>query len=411
MEKNDIKKKELVHETVLLKETVDGLNLKKGDTVFDGTLGGGGHSAYVAEKFGTAVKIIAVDRDSEALQRAEERLKSLKANYSLVLSDYRNIDKALDAVKVEKVQGIILDLGLSSNQLDESGRGFSFKNNEPLYMTFAAPDDKLLLTAKIILNQWAEETLADIIYGYGDERYARRIAKKIIEYRKVKPVEMTWELVDIIGGAVPAVYKRGKIHFATKTFQAIRMAVNDELGALKDGLEKGIKKLSTGGRMSVISFHSGEDRIVKNFFRDLAKEKKVILINKKPIIASEQEIRKNPRARSAKLRIIEKNNKQMSNQKDKRINNCEPLKKWFWSFIMVLIICLFSYGYCVRTAIVNIVERQNMESELSTLDSKVQILEAEYFKAKNSVTPELAQTMGFIDFSSYYPYSREEGNH
>ena len=307
MEIENTKKAELVHETVLLKETVDGLNLKKGDTVFDGTLGGGGHSVYVAEKFGADVRIIAVDRDREALQRTEERLKKAGAkNYSLILSDYRNIAKVLDEKKVEKVQGIILDLGLSSNQLDESGRGFSFKNNEPLFMTFAAPDDRLLLTAKIILNEWAEETLADIIYGYGDERYARRIAKKIVEYRETRPVEMTWELVDIIGSAVPAIYKRGKIHFATKTFQAIRIAVNDELGALREGLERGFDRLSSGGRMSVISFHSGEDRIVKNYFRDQSKDKKALLINKKPITASDAEIRRNPRSRSAKLRIIEK---------------------------------------------------------------------------------------------------------
>ena len=294
------------HETVLLKETADGLNLKAGDTVFDGTLGGGGHSAYVAEKFGGSVKIIAVDRDSEALARAEERLKKAGANYSLALSDYRNIDQVLAGKKVEKVQGIILDLGLSSNQLDESGRGFSFKRDEPLYMTFATPADGSMVTAKIILNEWAEETLSDIIYGYGDERYAKRIAKRIVEAREVKPIETTGGLVEIIREAVPAVYRRGKIHFATKTFQAIRMAVNDELGALREGLAKGFAKLSVGGRLSVISFHSGEDRIVKNFFRDLAKDRKVILINKKPTIASEEEIKRNPRARSAKLRIIEK---------------------------------------------------------------------------------------------------------
>lgn len=294
------------HETVLLKETVDGLNLKTGNTVFDGTFGGGGHSAYVAEKFGPAVKIIAVDRDSEALKRAEARLKVLKADYSLTLSDYRNIDQVLSNLKIDKVQGIILDLGLSSNQLDESGRGFTFKNDEPLYMTFAAPTDNPVVTAGTVVNGWAEETLADIIYGYGDERYAKRIAKKIVEARDVKEIKTTNELVDIIRQAVPAAYRKGKINPATKTFQAIRMAVNDELGALREGLEKGFDRLSSGGRMSVISFHSGEDRIVKNYFRDLMKEKKAILINKKPIVPSDEEIRKNSRSRSAKLRIIEK---------------------------------------------------------------------------------------------------------
>jgi 16S rRNA (cytosine1402-N4)-methyltransferase len=294
------------HETVLLKETVDGLNLKKGDMVFDGTLGGGGHSAYVAQTFGPDVKIIAVDRDSEALIRAEQRLKDLRANYSLTLSDYRNIDTVLDAQGIEKVQGIILDLGLSSNQLDESGRGFSFKNDEPLFMTFTLPSEKPVVTAQTILNEWGEETLADIIYGYADERYAKRIAKKIVEARRQNPIETTNQFVEIIREAVPSVYRKGKIHFATKTFQAIRMAVNDELGALKDGLEKGFERLSRGGRMSIISFHSGEDRLVKNYFRDQVKNKQAILINKKIITASEEEIRRNPRARSAKLRIIEK---------------------------------------------------------------------------------------------------------
>ena len=297
----------MIHETVLLKETVDGLNLKKGDIVFDGTLGGGGHSEYVAKTFGKDVKIVAVDRDREALNRAEARLKTAGANYSLVLSDYRQIAEVLDSQKIEKVQGIILDLGLSCNQLDESGRGFSFKNDEPLFMTFAEPKDKPLVTAQTVLNSWGEETLADIIYGYADERYARRIAKKIVEAREEKEIKTTNDLVEIISEAVPAVYRRGKIHFATKTFQAIRMAVNDELGALREGLEKGFEKLGSGGRMSVISFHSGEDRIVKNYFRDKAKEKKAILINKKPIVASGEETSKNPRSRSAKLRIIEKN--------------------------------------------------------------------------------------------------------
>ena len=294
------------HETVLLKETVDGLNLKKGDVVFDGTLGGGGHSAYVAEKFGPAVKIVAVDRDREALTRAEARLKALKANYSVSLSDYRNLDRVLDGQKIEKVQGIILDLGLSSNQLAESGRGFSFQATEPLLMTFASPAENPAITAATVVNNWSEKTLADILYGYADERYAKRIAQKIVVARKARPIETTAELVEIIRQAVPAVYRRGKIHFATKTFQAIRMAVNDEIEALKEGLRKSFDRLSVGGRLAVISFHSGEDRLVKNYFRDQAKSQKAILINKKPITADEAEIAKNPRARSAKLRILEK---------------------------------------------------------------------------------------------------------
>ena len=244
----------MIHESVLLKETVDGLNLKAGDTLFDGTLGGGGHSVLVAEKFGPKVKIIAVDKDSEALKRAEVRLKNVGADYSLTLSDFRNMDKVLAEQKVEKVQGIILDLGLSSNQLDESGRGFSFQKEEPLFMTFVKPEENPVVTAQTILNEWGEQTLADIIYGYADERYAKRIAKKIVEARKEKEIKTTAELVEIMRQAVPAGYRKGKTHFATKTFQAIRMAVNDEMEALKDGLRKGFDCLSTGGRMSIISF-------------------------------------------------------------------------------------------------------------------------------------------------------------
>lgn len=296
------------HETVLLQETVDGLNLKKGDVVFDGTLGGGGHSLYVAEKFGPAVKIIAVDRDREALQRAEERLKALNANYVLAVSDYRDVSQVLAKLHINQIQGLILDLGLSSNQLEDSGRGFSFQKIEPLFMTFSTTEDEPLVTAESVLNHWSEETLADIIYGYGDERYAKRIAKKIVEVREHKTIQTTVDLVAIIEQAVPAVYRRGKTHFATKTFQAIRIAVNDELGALRQGLTEGFAKLSVQGRIAVISFHSGEDRIVKNFFRDRVKAKQAVLINKKPITSTLAELQKNPRARSAKLRILEKIN-------------------------------------------------------------------------------------------------------
>jgi len=296
----------MIHESVLLHETVDGLNLKSGAIVLDGTLGGGGHSAYIAEKFGRQVKIIGIDRDRAALARSDERLKKLKANYALVLADYRNLDQVLVKEGIEKLDGVILDLGLSSNQLDESGRGFSFKNDEPLLMTFMTPNDSPIITAQIILNSWSEKTLADIIYAYGDERYAKRIARKIVEIRKIKLIQTTKDLVEIIYDAVPAIYRHGKIHFATKTFQAIRIAVNDELNALKEGLIKAFSKLNSTGRLAVISFHSGEDRLVKDYFREKSKNQEAVLINKKPIIAKADEISRNPRARSAKLRILEK---------------------------------------------------------------------------------------------------------
>jgi 16S rRNA (cytosine1402-N4)-methyltransferase len=294
-----------MHKTVLLNEAIDGLNLKPGTVYFDGTLGGAGHSAKVCSEFGRDVTVIAVDRDAGAIARAEQKLSKLGCKFNLVLSDYRNIDLVLKDLGVEKVDAILLDLGLSSDQLDTSGRGFTFKNNEPLLMTFAEKGSDVL-TAETILNNWGEETIADIIYAYADEKYSRRIAKAIVLARNNKEIKTTFDLVEIIESAVPAFYKRGRIHFATKTFQALRIAVNDEISALREGMEKGWNLLNTNGRMAIISFHSVEDREVKNFFRDKAKDGEGILINKKPIIPSDKEISENSRSRSAKLRIIQK---------------------------------------------------------------------------------------------------------
>ena len=294
----------MIHKTVLLNESIDNLNLKAGAIYFDGTLGGAGHSAKVCNDFGGKVRIIATDRDMLAIRNAEEKLSKCGCKADLILSDYRNLDKVLTDLKIEKVDGILLDLGLSSDQLDASGRGFTFRNDEPLLMTFAESEQKV--DAKVIVNNWGEETIVDILYGYSDERYSRRIAKAIVQARLKKPIETTFELVEIIRNAVPVGYQKGKTHFATKTFQALRIAVNDEITALKEGMEKGWGFLKTGGRMAIISFHSVEDREVKNYFRDKAKNREGILVNKKPITASDKELSENPRSRSAKLRIIEK---------------------------------------------------------------------------------------------------------
>ncbi len=301
----------MIHKTVLLNEAIENLNLKSGSIFFDGTLGRAGHSAKVCSEFGGKVKVIAVDKDLSAIKNAEKILSlagqaKIGCDYKLVLSDYRNIDVVLKDLNIQKVDAILLDLGLSSDQLENSGRGFTFKNNEPLQMTFSESPAKNILTAEIILNNWKEETIADILYGYSDERYARRIAKAIVEERLKKEIKTTDELVEIIRNAVPASYRKGKIHFATKTFQALRIAVNDEISALKEGMEKGWNLLNKEGRMAIISFHSVEDREVKNFFRDKSKSKEGKLINKKPITPSEYELKENPRSRSAKLRIIEK---------------------------------------------------------------------------------------------------------
>lgn len=293
-------KTESVHKTVLLKETIEGLNLSKDKSlVIDTTFGGGGHSKEILENYPN-VSIVAFDQDKGAWDRAKDKFKGLEKRISFVNSNFRNIESE------KEVDGIIFDLGLSSDQLENSGRGFSFMKDEPLLMTMKEnplPED---LTAMDIVNNWGEENLADIIYGYGEERFSRRIAKAIVEFRKNEEINSTFTLVKIIENSVPGAYKKGRIHCATKTFQAIRIAVNDELGALEEGLNKGFEVLKNGGRISVISFHSLEDRVVKRFFKKLEKDKKARLINKKIITATNEEIKNNPRSRSAKLRILEK---------------------------------------------------------------------------------------------------------
>lgn len=297
---------ESIHKTVLLNETIEGLNLTNKSRVIDATFGGGGHSQFICKKYPKS-EIIAFDQDKEAFERAEKKFKGLKCEIKFVNKNFRELDNNYFISDGEKVDGIIFDLGLSSDQLENSGRGFSFMKNEPLIMTMKEsplPED---ITAADIVNDWGEENLANIIYGYGEERFSRRIAKAIVLARKKKRIETTFELIKIIESSVPNAYKRGKIHFATKTFQALRIATNDELRALEEGLEKGFNVLKKGGRMAVISFHSLEDRIVKRFFKAKEKNKEVKLINKKPIIPKLEEIKNNNRSRSAKLRILEKN--------------------------------------------------------------------------------------------------------
>ncbi|MFA5987503.1 MAG: 16S rRNA (cytosine(1402)-N(4))-methyltransferase RsmH [Candidatus Paceibacterota bacterium] len=298
-----------VHKPVLLKEVIEGLDLAKGDLVVDATFGGGGHSMAMCRLIGANGKIIGFDADAAAITAGQEKKESgefSSCQIDFVQTNFRNIDKALAAENVHLIDKALFDFGLSSDQLESSGRGFTFLKDEPLIMTLAAnpgPDD---LSARQIVNEWSEESLADIIYGFGGERYSRRIARKIIEGRTVEPIETTFQFVDVIGKAVPADYRRGRIHFATKTFQAIRIATNDELGAIRTALSAIWPIVKTGGRVAAISFHELEDRIVKLFFRDKANNDEAILITKKPIIADDDEMKENPRSRSAKLRVIQK---------------------------------------------------------------------------------------------------------
>ena len=299
-----------VHRTVLLNEAIVGILPKEGvvhgkQVIVDATFGGGGHSQEICKRY-PGVKIIAMDQDKSVFRKAKDKFKGSNCDISFFNENFRNIDKVLKKENVGQVDGIIFDLGLSSDQLENSTRGFSFMKDEPLLMTMKenpTPED---ITAKEVVNTWGEESLADIIYGYGQERQARRIAKAIVEFRNRQEIRTTFDLVKIIEKAIPAKFRKGRIHYATKTFQAIRIAVNDELGALATGLDEGFKFLKVGGRMSVISFHSLEDRIVKKFFKMKEKEEKAKLTNKKVILADENEIKNNPRSRSAKLRILEK---------------------------------------------------------------------------------------------------------
>jgi len=295
-----------VHRSVLLQEVITYLDIKKGDTVLDGTVGGAGHSKAVCALLGSRGMLVGIDQDEEALARAKKCLARCGARVVLIRENFRNLDRVLEGLHLRKADKILLDVGFSSFQIEESGRGFSFQKDEPLLMSLKnplAPED---LTAQEIVNNWEEEHIADIIYGYGQERFSRRIAKGIVAARSQGPIATSRQLADIVSASVPAGYRKGRIHPATKTFQALRIAINDELGALAEGLEKGIAALSKKGRMAVISFHSLEDRIVKGAFKEKQKEGVVSILTKKPVVPTREEIAENKRARSAKLRVIEK---------------------------------------------------------------------------------------------------------
>lgn len=293
------------HISVLLNETVNGLDIHTGDVVLDGTLGGGGHTKEILKIFGKDVKVIGLDLDHDAIERVKNSLPT-NSNISLVCAGFQDISKVLSDLNIDKVDRILLDLGISSFQLEEAGRGFTFQKDEPLLMTMKKNPTEEDLTAEEIVNTWEEESLRDIIYGFGEEKYAKKIANAIVKAREIKDIKTTSDLVKIINDAVGRYYKGRKINPATKTFQALRIAVNTELPNLEKVIEDGFKDLSSGGRMAIITFHSLEDRIVKNAFRDLKNKELANIINKKPIIPSEEELKENPRSRSAKLRIIEK---------------------------------------------------------------------------------------------------------
>ena len=308
---------EFHHVSVLLEECIQALNIKPDGIYVDGTLGGAGHSSRIAARLTTG-RLIGIDRDPVALAAAEERLKPFADRVTLVHSNFDEMDTVLEDLGISGVDGILLDLGVSSPQLDDSKRGFSYMADAPLDMRMNSED---ALDARQIVNTWSYDELKRILYDYGEERYAPRIAAAICKRREEKPIETTLELVDIIRGAMPAAALREKQHPAKRSFQAIRIAVNDELGSVERVMKRAVPCLNPGGRLAVITFHSLEDRIVKNAMAEAAKgcicprefpvcvcgrKPQVKIITRKPITSTEEELAANPRARSAKLRVCEK---------------------------------------------------------------------------------------------------------
>ena len=304
-----------MHQPVLLQETIEYLLTDPNGVYVDCTLGGGGHLSHLLQFTGNNVHIIAIDRDKEALEASRKKLNFPKITF--IHADFRNLSRILNGLNISKVNGIMLDLGVSSMQLDMASRGFSYHKDAELDMRM---DQEQELDASEIVNNYSEEEIARILFDYGEERYARNIARAIVKYRQEKVISSTLELVDIIKSSVPARYKRGK-HPARRTFQALRIAVNSELEAVQEVLPQATQHLVTGGRICVIAFHSLEDRIVKKFMQEQARDcicppdfpvcicghkARLKILTRKPVLPGENECNQNPRARSAKLRVAER---------------------------------------------------------------------------------------------------------
>lgn len=308
---------EFHHVSVLLDECIEGLNIKPDGIYVDGTLGGAGHSCHIAERLTTG-RLIGIDRDPVALEAAGKRLEPFADRVTLVHSNFCRMGEVLRDLGISGVDGILLDLGVSSPQLDDGSRGFSYMTDAPLDMRM---DNGDALTADAVVNTWSYEELKRILYDYGEERYAPAIAAAIVRRRENTPIRTTLELVDVIRSAMPPAALREKQHPAKRTFQAIRIAVNDELNSVTKAMDAAIPCLNPGGRLAVITFHSLEDRIVKNAMAAAAKgcicppefpvcvcgrKPQVTVLTRKPIVSGEEELERNPRARSAKLRVCEK---------------------------------------------------------------------------------------------------------
>lgn len=307
---------EFSHKSVLLEETIESLHIRPDGCYVDGTLGGAGHALEICKRLGENGRLVGIDQDGDAIQAAQEKLKPFKV--SIVRSNYVDFDRVLDQLGIEKVDGILLDLGVSSYQLDQAERGFTYREDAPLDMRM---DQRQQKTAKDIVNGYSEQELYHIIRDYGEDKFAKNIAKHIVKRRMEKEITTTGELIECIKAAIPAKCRVKGGHPAKRTFQAIRIELNAELDVLEDSIDRMIDRLKPGGRLSIITFHSLEDRIVKNRFRInenpctcppefpvciCGKRSKGRVITRKPILPSERELAYNSRSKSAKLRVFER---------------------------------------------------------------------------------------------------------
>ncbi len=309
---------EFRHESVLLKETVEGLNVKPDGIYIDGTLGGGGHAYEICRRLGNKGRFVGVDQDAAAIEAAGQRLKDFGEKVTIIRSNYCNMKSQLQKINIDRADGIVLDLGVSSYQLDTAERGFSYREDAPLDMRM---DTRQGWTARDIVNEYSETELYRVIRDYGEDKFAKNIAKHIVAARKRNPVETTGELAEIIKGAIPMKYQKKSGHPAKRTFQAIRIELNRELEVLKESLDDMIELLNPGGRLCIITFHSLEDRIVKSSFRKnenpctcppdfpvcvCGNVSRGRIVTRKPILPGEEEQENNSRSKSAKLRIFER---------------------------------------------------------------------------------------------------------
>lgn len=309
---------EFNHKSVLLKETIENLKIKPNGIYVDGTIGGAGHSSEILKKLNGEGLLIGIDQDDNALKKSKEVLENISGNFKLFKSNYENFDLILNNLGIDKIDGFLLDLGVSSHQFDEAKRGFSYNFNAKLDMRMDTSKD---FSAWDIVNTYSKEELSKIIFEYSEEKWANRIADFIVKERKKKTIDTTFELVEIIKSAIPMAVRKKKGHPAKKTFQALRIETNNELGVLRNSLGRIIDRLNANGRIAVISFHSLEDRIVKDTFKyyyidcicpsDIPvcicnKKREIEIITRKPIVASERELKENNRSHSAKLRVAEK---------------------------------------------------------------------------------------------------------